>query len=111
MIFEITIPGMVQGIGFRPFVAETAEEMGISGTVCNSGGIVTITCEVEKTEVLEEFTKRLRFSHPQGAKVSDIRVREQDPEKGCRISDHSCQPCSFHYKRPNPEFSPHPRPE
>ncbi len=80
MIYEITIPGMVQGIGFRPFVAETAEDLGITGTVCNCGGIVTIVCEVRSTEVLEEFQKRLRFSHPQGAEVGEIRIAPIDRE-------------------------------
>ena len=76
--YEITIPGMVQGIGFRPFVAELAEDLGITGTVCNCGGIVTIVCEVRSTEVLEEFQRRLRFSHPQGAEVGEIRIASID---------------------------------
>ncbi len=38
---RITVYGMVQGVGFRPFVARLAEEMGIGGIVRNSGGIVT----------------------------------------------------------------------
>ncbi len=76
--YEITIPGMVQGIGFRPFVAELAEDLGITGTVCNCGGIVTIVCEVRSTEVLEEFQRRLRFSHPQGAEVGEIRIAPID---------------------------------
>ncbi|MDD6578317.1 MAG: acylphosphatase, partial [Lachnospiraceae bacterium] len=39
---EITVYGMVQGVGFRPFVAGLADEIGISGNVRNSGGIVHI---------------------------------------------------------------------
>ena len=38
MRYEITITGVVQGVGFRPFVAALAEELHISGSVCNSGG-------------------------------------------------------------------------
>ena len=42
MRYEITITGVVQGVGFRPFVAALAEELHISGSVCNSGGVVKI---------------------------------------------------------------------
>jgi hydrogenase maturation factor HypF (carbamoyltransferase family) len=72
----ITVLGMVQGVGFRPFVAGLAESMDICGSVRNSGGIVIIECDAE-TGVLGEFVRRLRFLAPRGARVLDVRVTEQ----------------------------------
>lgn len=69
----ITVLGMVQGVGFRPFVAGLAESMDIRGSVRNSGGIVIIECDAE-TGVLGEFVRRLRFLAPRGARILDIRV-------------------------------------
>lgn len=66
---------MVQGIGFRPFVAALAESLGLSGSVRNSGGIVIIECDAE-TEVLGEFIRHLRFHSPRGARILDIRVEK-----------------------------------
>ncbi len=45
---EIRVSGMVQGVGYRPFTAELAEELGIRGKVKNAGGIVEITASGEK---------------------------------------------------------------
>ena len=82
----ITVLGMVQGIGFRPFVARLAESMPLSGTVRNSGGIVIITCDA-KTGVLGEFVRRLRFQSPRGTRILDIRVSQcaGEVEEGFRI--------------------------
>ena len=98
----ITVLGMVQGVGFRPFVAGLAESMDICGSVRNSGGIVIIECDAE-TGVLGEFVRRLRFLAPRGARVLDVRVTEQHEdnmagsqerqpaEKGFRIVESDVQ--------------------
>ena len=75
----ITVLGMVQGIGFRPFVARLAESMQLRGTVRNSGGAVIIECDAE-TGVLGEFVRRLRFLAPRGAQILDIKVSERYEE-------------------------------
>ena len=51
---KITVTGLVQGIGYRPFVAELAESCGIGGQVKNVGGIVKIVA-AGKPEALERF--------------------------------------------------------
>ena len=40
--YEITVLGLVQGIGYRSFVAQYAHENGINGYVRNHGGTVNI---------------------------------------------------------------------
>lgn len=71
MTKRITVTGLVQGIGYRPFVAELAEELNLSGEVKNAGGIVTILADGEDG-ALEIFIQRLRSSAPQGAVVADV---------------------------------------
>ncbi|MBW7571380.1 carbamoyltransferase HypF [Caproiciproducens faecalis] len=75
----VTVSGIVQGVGYRPFVAGLAHRMGISGTVRNSGGIVEIAASGEKQR-LEEFLYSLQHSAPDGAQVINIRT-EPMPEQ------------------------------
>ncbi len=70
---KITIYGLVQGVGFRPFVAEQAEALGLAGMVQNMGGIVRIFAEGKK-EALDEFIHRLSACAPEGARVDRVEV-------------------------------------
>jgi hydrogenase maturation protein HypF len=45
---RITVKGIVQGVGFRPFVFAKAEELGIAGTVKNLGSEVEIYARGER---------------------------------------------------------------
>ena len=58
MTLEITVLGMVQGIGFRPFVARLAGSLSVTGSVRNSGGIVKIIATASQ-EAMDEFIHRL----------------------------------------------------
>ena len=71
MRYEITITGVVQGVGFRPFVAALAEELHISGSVCNSGGVVKIDA-FGNEEAMDKFICRLRSSAPPAAQVKEV---------------------------------------
>lgn len=70
--YKITVAGLVQGIGFRPFVAELAEELKLSGQVKNLGGIVEIIVSGDK-QAMDIFIHRLKF------------VGETGELPGCRI--------------------------
>lgn len=70
----ITVLGIVQGVGYRPFVARLARELKITGTVLNSGGIVKIVANGEK-EVIDIFVHRLKFNSPKGANVTEIKYK------------------------------------
>ena len=72
---KITVTGLVQGVGYRPFVAELAESCGIGGQVKNVGGIVKIVA-AGKPEALECFVGRLRTEAPAGARVDEVRVSQ-----------------------------------
>jgi hydrogenase maturation protein HypF len=45
MILLVTVLGIVQGVGYRPFVARLAKDTGITGTVQNNGGVVHIQAQ------------------------------------------------------------------
>ncbi len=75
MIQKITVKGLVQGIGYRPFVAELAEELHVNGWVRNTAGVVTILADAEKP-VLEIFQTRLVSDAPIGSVVESLDVED-----------------------------------
>src|SRR5665647_3345037 len=79
----ITVLGVVQGVGFRPFVARLAHELNIAGTVMNSGGIVRIVADGEN-EAMDIFIQNLKKHQPLGADVTHI-ITEYLPEKHFKI--------------------------
>jgi hydrogenase maturation protein HypF len=79
MTTSITVLGIVQGVGYRPFVARLAQELGIAGVVMNNGGIVEIVADGEK-EAMDNFVHRLELHQLRGAKVTQIRVKHM-PEQ------------------------------
>lgn len=60
--FHIHITGMVQGVGFRPFVHKLAVEMAIDGWVSNGSDGVHIICSAEE-EKITGFYNRI-IEHP-----------------------------------------------
>lgn len=77
----ITIKGRVQRVGYRDFVAEIADKMGITGSVKNlpDGKSVEVIAEAEK-KVLEEFLKHLWAKEESTIKVLKIDVQYQPPK-------------------------------
>lgn len=74
----IVVQGLVQGVGFRPFVYRLAAELGLVGWVCNSPQGVLI--EVEGPEIaLEQFLSRLESDHPPLAALHHIEVAPLPP--------------------------------
>lgn len=88
MARRITVTGLVQGVGYRPFVAELAEELHLSGEVKNAGGIVTILADGEEG-ALEMFIQRLSSSAPPGAAVALVQSEpvQQRLPAGFRIAE------------------------
>ena len=73
---KLEVKGLVQGIGFRPFVAGLAEELGLGGQVYNAGGVVFITA-IGNDQALEQFVQRLTLLCPKPGKVDEILVTEE----------------------------------
>ena len=78
---EIKVTGIVQGVGFRPFVYRTAVKHDLLGYVRNRGDAgVEIVVEGEK-EKIEKFIEDLKVKKPPLAKIHDLIVNFSD-EKG-----------------------------
>ncbi|MDZ7590441.1 MAG: carbamoyltransferase HypF [Rubrivivax sp.] len=64
--------GIVQGVGFRPFVYRLAHEIGLAGWVRNDGDGVTIEAEGTGTQ-LDALQRRLQADAPPRARVDQVR--------------------------------------
>ena len=71
--FELT--GVVQGVGFRPFVHRLARRFELGGTVCNSAAGVEIEVEGPK-ERLAAFARALEHQAPPAAHIEEFARRE-----------------------------------
>ncbi len=74
----IEVDGVVQGVGFRPFVYRLARELGLDGVVRNAAGRVEIEAS-GPAPVLEAFASRLATDAPPRARVEHVAVRDRDP--------------------------------
>jgi hydrogenase maturation protein HypF len=68
---RLRVTGIVQGVGFRPFVYKLARHMGLTGFVQNDPGGVAIEVQGRKIYV-REFVRRLRSSPPPLARIDSI---------------------------------------
>ena len=71
---RIEVRGIVQGVGFRPFVYRLAQELELAGWVNNDGEGVTIEVEGARERV-ECMTERLAKDAPPRARIDAIDVR------------------------------------
>ena len=83
---HLEITGVIQGVGFRPFIYNLARRYQLSGWVLNNGSGVTI--EIQGQQVAE-FINSLRGEQPPLARIDDIRISEIPPqnETGFTIRD------------------------
>jgi hydrogenase maturation protein HypF len=71
----VVVRGVVQGVGFRPFVYRLAREEGLAGLIGNDTDGVTIEIE-GPGERIESFLVRLQRETPPLAKIDAVAVRE-----------------------------------
>ena len=76
---HITITGVVQGVGFRPFVYNLAQRLGVCGWVLNHSGGVDIEAEAAP-EVLAAFIAALRAEAPQLAHIATLEATPSAPQ-------------------------------
>jgi hydrogenase maturation protein HypF len=75
----LTVEGVVQGVGFRPFVWRLATELGLFGRVRNAAGRVEIQAAGPR-DALEAFARRLRTDAPPRAHVERVSWTVLDPD-------------------------------
>ena len=71
--YTIHVTGIVQGIGFRPFVSKLAHELGIVGTVRNDTTGVEIHIQ-GRDEDCQTFIERLQTDLPIHGRIDTLRV-------------------------------------
>ncbi len=74
-ILNINVYGIVQGVGFRPFVARCAEKYNIKGSVANRGSFVEIFAQGQEA-MLDAFIDEIKNRPPNRAVVLNVTVEK-----------------------------------
>jgi len=75
---HIVVEGLVQGVGFRWFVATRAKQLGLSGYARNLyDGSVEIEAEGDRSQ-LEELIRIVKIG-PRSAQVNDLQIEWKSP--------------------------------
>ena len=74
---RFTVVGVVQGVGFRPFVHRIATELGLAGFVGNDSGAVFIEVQGPLARI-DEFGRRLRAEAPPLARINTVSIADVD---------------------------------
>lgn len=85
---QILVEGIVQGVGFRPFVYRIATEANLNGYVRNLGNVVEIIVQGSHQN-MEEFLFNLQNKLPPIAKINNIETRDlkEEDEKFSSYTD------------------------
>ncbi|MDD5448091.1 MAG: carbamoyltransferase HypF [Actinomycetota bacterium] len=78
VFLRIEVKGIVQGVGFRPFVYLAANRNNVKGTVSNNtSGVVIMACGLK--EDLDTFTREIKESAPPQAIIEKMVTQECEP--------------------------------
>ncbi len=80
MQFCIEIRGVVQGVGFRPFIYNLAISMGLKGEVSNNGYGVLILLDAAQEKV-DEFIRNMRENRPPLSEIDSIKITRTKKSK------------------------------
>ncbi len=69
--YKFIIKGVVQGVGFRPFIYKIAKELNLSGSVLNNSDGVVAEVEGDIKDI-DIFQKKLTTNLPPLAKIDSI---------------------------------------
>ncbi|HWR73713.1 MAG TPA: carbamoyltransferase HypF [Nitrospirota bacterium] len=73
---QIIVRGVVQGVGFRPYVYNLAGILGLTGSITNTSEGVLIDIEGDR---LTEFIQKLRTEPPPLSRITDIAIQRLPP--------------------------------
>lgn len=79
MTANIHVYGIVQGVGFRPFISVTAKRLGLFGTVANKGSYVEIIVSGESSQI-EALTDEIKLRPPDRAVILGLDRLEIDEQ-------------------------------
>ena len=75
---HIWVSGRVQGVGFRAFVASSAEYIGVKGWVRNQGWNTVEALAQGSREQVDQFIQAMKTG-PRASRVEDCRVEDEIP--------------------------------
>ena len=78
---HIKITGIVQGVGFRPFLHRLSQRFGIVGTVCNTSDGLELDIECS-SKVSDLFVREIKDSAPAFAVIENISVTKDNINAG-----------------------------
>ena len=81
---QCDIRGIVQGVGFRPFVYRIANRFGLTGWVCNTSGGVILEAEGKEAD-LDAFATAIRSEAPPLAVIGVLEKHDIPPAGGDRF--------------------------
>jgi hydrogenase maturation protein HypF len=77
---RLRVRGVVQGVGFRPFVWHLARDLGLAGWVRNDAAGVEILLQ-GGADAIDAFTRRLRHERPALARIDALGWDDQAPTR------------------------------
>ncbi len=81
---KIQVSGIVQGVGFRPYVYRLAMDRNLGGNISNTPAGVTIEIQ-GPPDLVEDFVSRLPEEAPALAQITEVNVREMPCEPDQRF--------------------------
>ncbi|MDQ6825106.1 MAG: carbamoyltransferase HypF, partial [Candidatus Eremiobacteraeota bacterium] len=74
---RVRVRGVVQGVGFRPFVYRLARDGGLAGWILNAESGVEIHVEGQ-TEAIDGFVRSIEAQPPPAARIAELAVARAD---------------------------------
>jgi hydrogenase maturation protein HypF len=100
----ISVTGLVQGVGFRPFVYRIAIENSITGWVLNTNENVQI-CATAPASAFEKFLFSLQNQAPAAASIESLQVNETSLQEFASFTIHSSRDVSEEVTEVSPDIA------
>ena len=80
--YKINIQGIVQGVGFRPFLFNLANNFGLTGSIINKGNVgVELLVYGSDKETITHFISSIKNEKPSISYIENIGFQELKPEE------------------------------
>ena len=80
MTFHIHIQGIVQGVGFRPFIYKLAIKSNLAGTVSNGNDGVNIFINGDE-EIVEDFALQIKRNAPEMSCITELGINKVEDKE------------------------------
>lgn len=101
---KISVKGLVQGVGFRPFIYRIARRHGLAGWVHNSSDGVHIFAEGDR-EHLALFIKDIRDKAPASSDIHSFEIHQSEPENHAGFRIRKSRKVSHSITRVSPDIA------